>query len=184
MTSGTCDSIAAANGITTQEFFRLNPTVENPACRNMYSGCSYCISDKPLPDPCPKDYDPKCDKFYTVNSGDICYAIVDQNQNIDPKLTLPLLFQYNPSIHNPSCDNLRPNCNYCVHIKGPVPVPGPHQPNIRVGCKEYYMAIPGDFCWKISVEKGVNLNDFMTWNPDVGPGCMNMLVGYWYCLRI
>ncbi|KAH8733237.1 hypothetical protein GQ44DRAFT_23835 [Phaeosphaeriaceae sp. PMI808] len=144
------------------------------------SGCYYCVAKDPIPDPCPTDYNSNCDKFYEVKTGDICWAIVGRN----PPLSLNQLFEYNPSIHNPSCDNLKPNCKYCVRTSTPPKVPEPHQPNIKTNCKEYYQAVPGDYCYKISLEKGVNLNDFMGWNPDVGPTCLNMLAGYWYCLRI
>lgn len=179
--SGTCDSVAAANGISTDQFFKLNPSINRPSCNNLYSGCAYCVASGLTPPVCPTNADPKCDKWDTVKTGDICYGIVERN----PPLTLNQLYAWNPSIHNPSCDNLVPNCKYCIHVPPPdVKAPDPHQPNIRTNCKEYYQAVLGDYCYKISIDKGVNLNDFMSWNPDVGPTCLNMLVGYWYCLRI
>jgi hypothetical protein len=180
VTSGTCESVAATNGLSPSQFFDLNPSINRPSCSNLYSGCSYCISKGSDPPVCPKDYSSKCDKFYEVKTGDICWAIIERN----PPLSLNQLFDYNPSIHNPSCDNLVPNCKYCVHVAAPPKVPEPHQPNIKTNCKEYYQAAPGDYCYKISLEKGVKVNDFISWNPDVGPTCLNMLAGYWYCLRV
>ncbi|KAF2256924.1 carbohydrate-binding module family 50 protein, partial [Trematosphaeria pertusa] len=177
VTSGTCDSVAAANGLSTAAFQALNPSI-NAGCSNMYSGCNYCVSKAAAPT-CPTDYAAQCDTFYTVVSGDICTSIVARY----PGLSLNNFYAWNPAVHNPSCDNLQPNCKYCVHVPNPT-VPDPHQPNVRQGCKEYYQAVAGDYCYKIAVEKGVNLNDFMSWNPDVGPTCLNMLAGYWYCLRI
>ncbi|KAH7080573.1 hypothetical protein BKA63DRAFT_488318 [Paraphoma chrysanthemicola] len=180
VTSGTCDTVAAANGITSDKFYELNPSINKPACNNMYSGCAYCVQAGDTPPVCPTNYNPKCDAFYTVKSGDICWAIINQT----PGLSLNQLFKWNPAIHNPACDNLVPTCKYCTHVPTEVKVPDPHQPNTRAGCKEYYQAVSGDYCYKIAIEKGVNLNDFMSWNPDVGPTCLNMLAGYWYCLRI
>ncbi|KAK7177656.1 hypothetical protein DPSP01_014564 [Paraphaeosphaeria sporulosa] len=179
VTSGTCDSVATANSITVDKFYQLNPSINRPSCNNMYSGCAYCVSDVKSVE-CPKDYDPRCDKFYTVKNGNICWAIIDQI----PGLSLNQLYQYNPSIHNPSCDNLVPTCGYCVHVPQAAKVPDPHQPNIRTNCKEYYQAVPGDYCYKLANDKGVDLNSFLSWNPDVGPTCLNMLAGYYYCLRI
>jgi len=179
VTSGSCDSVAAANGISVDNFLQLNPIINRPSCNNMYSGCSYCVANGPTPPVCPTNYDTKCDKFYTIKSGDMCWAIVDRN----PGLSLNQLFQYNPSIHNPSCDNLVPNCKYCVNVPQVPKVPDPHQPNIRTNCKEYYQSVSGDYCYKIAMEKGVDLNGFLSWNPDVGPTCLNILTGYYYCLR-
>lgn len=167
VTSGTCDSVAAANGISTQTFMSLNPSI-NSGCTNMYSGCYYCVA-KNTPVVCPSDYNAQCDQFYTVASGDTCNAIVAKYQG----LSLNNFYAWNPAVHNPSCDNLMPTCKYCVHVPSPA-IPDPHQPNTRAGCKEYYQAKPGDYCYLISVNYGVNLNDFMSWNPDVGPTCLNM----------
>ncbi|XP_014550517.1 hypothetical protein COCVIDRAFT_21064 [Bipolaris victoriae FI3] len=179
VTSGTCDSIAAANGLAPKDFYALNPSLNTPSCNNLYAGCSYCVAKGSNPSVCPTDYNAKCDKFHEVKTGDICQAIIQQN----PPLSLDQLFAYNPSIHKPACDNLSPACKYCVHVRDAPKVPEPHQPNVRKDCKEYYQAVAGDYCYKISLDKGINLNDFMSWNPDVGPTCLNMLVGYWYCLR-
>lgn len=180
VTSGTCDSVAAANNITPDKFYELNPSLNRPSCNNMYSGCSYCVEKGTTPPACPKDYNAQCTKFHEVKSGDICWAIVQQNS----PLTINQLFAWNPAIHNPACDNLVPTCKYCISVPEAVKVPEPHQPNIKTNCKEYYQAVPGDYCYKISIEKGVGLNDFMSWNPDVGPTCLGMVAGYWYCLRV
>jgi hypothetical protein len=180
VTGGTCESVAAANSITADRFFELNPTLNKPSCNNMFSGCSYCVAKDIVGPICPTDYNAKCDKFDEIKTGDICFAIVQRN----PPLSLNQLFEWNPSIHNPACDNLVPSCKYCVNVPNVPKIPDPHQPNTRVGCKEYYQAVPGDYCYKISLDKGVNLNDFMSWNPDVGPTCLNMIAGYWYCLKI
>lgn len=180
VTSGTCDSVAAANGISTNQFFDLNPSINRPSCNNVFSGCNYCVQAGQTPPECPKNYNPKCNKFDTIKTGDICNAIVLRN----PPISLNQFYDWNPAVHNPACDNLVPNCKYCVNVPQDIKIPEPHQPNTRAGCKEYYQAINGDYCYKIAIDKGVNLIDFMSWNPDVGSGCMNMLAGYWYCLRI
>ena len=158
----------------------MNPSINQPSCSNIYAGCSYCVAKSSNPTACPTDYNSKCDQFYEAKIGDICSVIINQN----PPLSLNQLFEYNPSINNPSCNNLAPACKYCVHVPAQPKVPEPHQPNIRTDCKEYYEAVPGDYCYKISLEKGVNLNDFISWNKDVGSTCSNMLAGYWYCLRV
>ncbi|KAF2675678.1 carbohydrate-binding module family 50 protein, partial [Lentithecium fluviatile CBS 122367] len=120
-----------------------------------------------------------CDKTYKVHTGDTCNTIVQKN----PGLTLENLYKWN-WINNPACDNLRPRCNYCVHKPIPDTVPEPHQPNIKMDCKEYYQAVSGDYCWLLCQQKGVDLNSFLSWNPDVGVDCQSMLAGYYYCLRI
>ncbi|KAF2464999.1 uncharacterized protein BDR25DRAFT_306866 [Lindgomyces ingoldianus] len=172
----TCETVASRNGITTADFFSMNPSI-NSGCGNMYAGCAYCVSKIPG-QTCPTNYNANCDQFYTVASGDICYTIIAKY----PPLTLDNFYAYNPSIKKPECNNLMPNCNYCVHIR--TAVPDPHQPNIKTDCQLYYQAVGGDYCYLVAQRYNVNVNDFMSWNPDVGPPtCLNMLAGDWYCVK-
>jgi len=180
VTQGNCISVAAANNISTNAFFDLNPSINKPQCDNMYSGCSYCVEKGPTPPACPTDYDSRCDKFYEVKTGDTCWPIVQANR----PLTINKFFSYNPSVHNPACDNLVPSCKYCINVPKAPAVPEPHQANIKTDCKEYYKAVSGDYCYKVAMDKGVTVEDFMKWNPDVGPTCLDMLAGYYYCSRV
>jgi len=143
----------------------------------MYAGCAYCVQKGPDPVVCPTDYNSNCGEFYNVSTGDICWKII----SLYPPLTLDQLYAYNPSIHRiPECDNLIPGCKYCVRINS---VPEPHQQNIKTGCHQYYQAVAGDYCYRVAINYGIDVGAFMSWNPDVGSGCLNMLAGYWYCVK-
>ena len=59
-----------------------------------------------------------CTKTYTVQSGDICYTILDRVGGI----TLQQLYALNPAI-NSGCTNLQPGQVLCVGASSPAPAP-------------------------------------------------------------
>ncbi|KAF2032543.1 hypothetical protein EK21DRAFT_109927 [Setomelanomma holmii] len=191
---GDCNTNGAANDLTGAQFLALNPTM-NDNCYNLYAGCKYCVGPAPEPTPtptptptpisdpiCPTNYISQCDTSYTVKSGDYCNLIVTNTPGFTPEH----FYEWNPAINNGSCDNLITNCKFCTHLGGipPVPIPDPYQPNTGTGHKEYYQAKAGGYCWAFSQTYGINNTDFISGNPDVGPNCGNMQIGYCYCLRI
>ncbi|KAF2790877.1 carbohydrate-binding module family 50 protein [Melanomma pulvis-pyrius CBS 109.77] len=60
----------------------------------------------------------------------------------------------------------------------------PHQPNIISTCTTYYRVAEGDYCLAIVTKYGnFTLNDFYTWNPDVGTDCSNLLLNNYVCIN-
>ncbi|OCK81426.1 carbohydrate-binding module family 50 protein [Lepidopterella palustris CBS 459.81] len=129
---------------------------------------------------CPA-YDSSCTQTYVVQSGDICNKITGTYG-----ISLANFYQWNPGVHNPSCDNLYPGCTYCVAVN-----PQPVCPTYAANCAKTYTVVSGDICWKIVGIYGIALNDFYKWNPGVNnpavtPGheCDNLWPGCKYCVGV
>ncbi|KAL3476524.1 LysM domain protein [Aspergillus californicus] len=62
--------------------------------------------------------------------------------------------------------------------------PSPTQSGITTSCVSYYEAEKDDSCWSITTEKYAYLNqtEFIEWNPALGPDCVDLWVGYYYCV--
>ncbi|CAN9286220.1 unnamed protein product [Alternaria alternata] len=62
--------------------------------------------------------------------------------------------------------------------------PSPLQPGIVSNCDEYYFVKPGDICIDIASAKGITLDDFLTWNPQAGETCTNLLADTYACVSV
>ncbi|KFY43831.1 hypothetical protein V494_01795 [Pseudogymnoascus sp. VKM F-4513 (FW-928)] len=63
-------------------------------------------------------------------------------------------------------------------------VPSPVQEGIIDTCTDYYKALDGDDCWKITARFGFTLAEFIQWNPAVDKTCAGFWLGYYYCVAI
>jgi len=52
------------------------------------------------------------------------------------------------------------------------------------GCKKFYQAVSGDYCYLIATNNGIDTATFTSWNPAVGSGCSTLFVGYYYCAGV
>jgi LysM repeat protein len=125
-----CFDIAAANGISTEQFYAWNPYVNND-CSRLWSGYNVCVrtigftppksstfktvatSTKPAsstPTPVQPGMVNNCKKFYKVQAGDGCWAIADTN-----KISLDDFYKWNPSVKT-DCSALWGQYYVCVGI--------------------------------------------------------------------
>jgi LysM repeat protein len=125
-----CFDIAAANGISTDQFYAWNPYV-NTDCSRLWSGYNVCIrtvgftppksstfktvatSTKPAsstPTPVQPGMVSGCKKFYKVQSGDGCWAIADMN-----KISLDNFYKWNPAVKT-DCSALWGQYYVCVGV--------------------------------------------------------------------
>ena len=49
------------------------------------------------------------------------------------------------------------------------------------GCQQY-TASPGDYCYLIAQNHGIDVGAFISWNPSVNSDCTNIQVGTSYCV--
>ncbi|KAI1373924.1 hypothetical protein F4677DRAFT_183928 [Hypoxylon crocopeplum] len=64
---------------------------------------------------------------------------------------------------------------------------GPTMPNTVKNCNLFWTVLEGsgDSCWSITQQFSITLDQFYTWNPDVGDDCgANFWPGYSYCVGI
>ncbi|OJJ50278.1 hypothetical protein ASPZODRAFT_13364 [Penicilliopsis zonata CBS 506.65] len=71
-----------------------------------------------------------------------------------------------------------------IRASGDTAIPDPHQSGTRDGCSVYYCVLSGDTCAAIASKFGITINEFISWNPDVGLQCANLWAGYNVCVRL
>ncbi|OAL43397.1 LysM domain protein [Pyrenochaeta sp. DS3sAY3a] len=125
-----CYDIAAANGISLDNFYAWNPYI-NTDCSRLWSGYNVCIrtigftapvsstlktvatTTKPAsstPTPVQPGMVNNCKKFYKVQAGDGCWAIADTN-----KITLDNFYKWNPAVKT-DCSGLWAQYFVCVGV--------------------------------------------------------------------
>ncbi|KAK6335416.1 hypothetical protein TWF696_002194 [Orbilia brochopaga] len=138
----TCDSVAAINDITAEQFAAWNPSLQSGVCNDLIlPDTAYCIkgpgaaapttTTKPAPatttkpagngittpTPIQSGMIASCNKFHFVGDGQGCSDIISKY----PGLTLDLLFKWNPAIGK-SCTSMWARTNLCVGVIGGTPV--------------------------------------------------------------
>lgn len=96
------------------------------------------------------------DCTYGVVPGDNCWAIATSKFGI----TLPELYRLNPGIKDTSCP-IYPGDQLVVPCTEPKRLVVPRLDGV---CTETYDVQPGDYGYKISVEKSVSIQNLMQWN--------------------
>ncbi|KAJ7708606.1 hypothetical protein B0H16DRAFT_1438492 [Mycena metata] len=150
-----CDTIAAAQDITSEQFLALNPGL---TCAGLLAGAAYC--DFPLtpilntgpPSNLAAGSLKNCTTYYTIASGDSC-TTVDQQF----KIALVDLLRWNTALTS-SCTTIGLGEAYCVAGGGDT-------------CNEIYTVASGDSCGTIETKFTITLADIIAWNPYLTSSC-------------
>lgn len=78
----------------------------------------------------------------------------------------------NPSLQGLDPCVLQPDEQYCARTYV-------EQSNATEYCIQYELAAPGYDCYLFAQMYGIDLEQFVAWNPDVGMGCANYTMGKW-----
>ncbi|KNG87540.1 LysM domain protein [Aspergillus nomiae NRRL 13137] len=136
-----------------------------------------------------------CNEFYLVVADDSCFDISAAHGR-----SLAGFYAWNPAVGT-SCGGLWPDYYVCVGILSDatttttisttatttgngVSTPTPTQAGMVSGCDSFYLVISGDECWDIATQAGITLDEFYTWNPDVGTLCTGLWPDYYVCVGV
>lgn len=204
-----CNSLTERNGITIDQLELWNPDVGS-SCTLLLIGDYYCVAAKTsstttsvvstttssasvtTPTPHQPNMVTGCNIFDICISGDSCSAMASRND-----ISIEQLETWNPDVGT-SCFFLDVGDWYCVGLKSsgtttPPPTttssasivtPTPHQPNMVSSCNKFDLCVSGDTCTVLAGRNGVTVEDFETWNPDVGSTCEFLDLGDWYCVGL
>ncbi|GFN12178.1 lysM domain-containing protein [Aspergillus tubingensis] len=193
----TCYDLEKAFGLTPQQFQQWNPAVSRDCLVNFWPGYAYCVGVGPVAIPTSADTAPpaptmtgiaaNCNRWYTAQKGDNCYA-VEKAFGLTPQQ----FQQWNPAVSHDCLVNFWPGYAYCVGV-GPVAIPtsadtAPHAPTmtgIAANCNRWYTAQKGDYCYAVEKAFGLTPQQFQQWNPAVSLDCLvNFWPGYAYCVGV
>ncbi|RMJ07403.1 hypothetical protein CDV36_012997 [Fusarium kuroshium] len=151
-------------------------------------------TDVVTPSPVQSGITSNCNDFYLVQAGDGCWAIAN-----DHGIELNDFYGWNPAVKN-DCGGLQAEVYVCVGVKdstattlenipsttlgGIGSTPTPTQDGMVTGCKDFYFVQAGDGCWAIANDRGIELNDFYTWNPAVKNDCSGLQAEVYVCVGI
>jgi LysM repeat protein len=167
-----CSSIAAAFGLTSNQFSDLNPGLKTD-CTNLILGEAYCVfptypvSDIDTGTGIPPNVangtiTNGCSEYYTVVSGDSCGPIETKFN-----LTSTQFLTYNPEIAT-DCSDLRLGLAYCVKSNvttggGSTGPPTNLASGSLSNCTEYHTVVSGDNCPSIETTYSIAAADFFRW---------------------
>ncbi|KAJ4169798.1 hypothetical protein NW754_005946 [Fusarium falciforme] len=204
----TCDTISKANGITTAELYKWNPSVGS-GCEGLWADVYVCVSvvghspspTKPTPtngietpSPIQDGMVNNCNKFHLVKTTTTCTSIQDYY-----KLPLATFYKWNPSVGT-DCRSLLANYYVCVMttdykpettpkpspttLSNGIATPSPIQANMHKNCNKFHLVSSTTTCSSISNYYNLPLKDFYSWNPSVGSSCQSLMAQYYVCVSI
>ncbi|KAI1120091.1 hypothetical protein F5Y10DRAFT_290335 [Nemania abortiva] len=211
----TCSTIAPMYGITLEQFYAWNPAVGS-TCAFLGLNDYVCVgtlnatstttttsvtTTKPgngisTPMPVQTGIVDNCNRFYQVQSGDICSTIVAAYG-----ISLQDFYAWNPAVGS-TCTTLVLGDYVCIgtttssatvttSTSMPSSTPGngistpmPVQTGIASNCNGFYLVQSGDICNTIAVKYGIPLSDFYAWNPAVGSTCSTLVLGDYVCVDV
>jgi len=65
-----------------------------------------------------------------------------------------------------------------------VATPTPTQPGVAGDCVRWHYLEVGDVCFVLAEEYGIDVRDFVRWNPAAGGSCGGLRAGYWACVGV
>ncbi|KAF1812797.1 hypothetical protein P152DRAFT_395832 [Eremomyces bilateralis CBS 781.70] len=120
---------------------------------------------------------PKCNKFYTIISGDSCNSVETTFE-----ITHEDFIAWNPDVSSDCISNFWPDYSYCVGIATP---DAPTLPGTSPNCNKYHTIVDGDTCSTVEEAYGITHEQFIEWNTDVSSDCVtNFWLDNAYCVGV
>lgn len=133
-----------------------------------------------------------CNSFYFVSKGEGCTTIAS-----DHGITFADFLRFNPAVES-DCSGLWAEVNVCVGVVGftatittatptstnGIPTPTSTEPGIVDNCDAFHLVVAKDTCSDISQEYGISLDQFTTWNTQLGDDCTGLWLGYYVCVSV
>lgn len=190
-----CDSIAQKHSISVDQFKAWNTEI-NVSCSNLWADYYVCVwvpgatrpptstptSTSPSNSPRMPGVVANCNRFYKIQSGDVCDTIARKNS-----ITTAQLRSWNTNI-NPSCSNLWVDYYMCTGAatnpttSAPSPSNSPALPGTVSNCNKWYKIRSGDTCDNIAAQNTITVAQFRSFNPQINSStCLqSLLLVFWH----
>lgn len=156
------------------------------------------------PSPTQPEMVDNCNKFYFVKKGDNCADIASKSG-----ISAADFMLWNPKVGS-QCAGLWADTYACVGViggttttaattttstttapptpaqptKNNIPTPQPTQPGMVGNCVKFHYISKGNTCDQITSYNGISMQDFITWNPQIGQQCTGMWADAYACVGI
>ncbi|EEY23656.1 LysM domain-containing protein [Verticillium alfalfae VaMs.102] len=193
-----CSTASAKYGIPVANFLEWNPKAFSNCSglkQNAYA-CVSVIGFTPTPTnpgngiTTPTPTQPKmvtnCDKFYFIQSGDLCSTVAMRSG-----ISVDDFLKWNPAAGS-DCAGLWAGAYACVSVIGHTPTapgngittPVPTQPDIVNNCNRFHLVISGERCSTVSAQYNLPVDLFLKWNPKALSNCSGLKINSYACVNI
>ncbi|KAK3307736.1 uncharacterized protein B0T15DRAFT_499665 [Chaetomium strumarium] len=144
---------------------------------------------------------PPC-QIMMIGWMETCETLARKVSTGSSNITVVQFGEWNPRIIGP-CDDIRGNQYICASPQGGIYVPPPPvhassttlakyyttaqparptHPGTTTNCGKYYEVDAGETCQNLAFTAGISLSDFLSLNPQIEGDCINLWLGYSYCV--
>ncbi|KAH8692485.1 hypothetical protein GQ44DRAFT_765329 [Phaeosphaeriaceae sp. PMI808] len=163
-----CEKVSIKNGISLQDFYFLNPTVNNSTCNNLILGVYYCVL--PIGDITTYPNYPKTTNFITMTSNTFTTTV----STSPPEIPLPTPVETSQLPHASGTIN---NCFAYKNYREVPPIVDQSQSS--------EVALYTDFvnsCGYLTILWETTIDDLVKWNPSLNKDNCIMQAGFSYCV--
>lgn len=162
--SNTCAYVAQQNGVAVQDLIAWNPSLTQENC-TLASGYSYCVV---------KTVETTTATFITTTLGG--------DSPVPTGATSTSATGQGSSIT--AAPSTSTTTSLPVSTTSTAAPPAQTQPGVIDSCKKFHTVVSGDYCFALTQEYGISLDQFYEWNPTVGTDCRNLWLGYDVCVGV
>ncbi|KAI2789429.1 hypothetical protein POX_d04917 [Penicillium oxalicum] len=177
----TCASIEASKSLTADQFTAWNPfVIQSDGTCALVSGYDYCVQ---------VNYGISPTSLADTTTAASPATDADANAPKGTGASSPATNLTANAVENPpspSAANATTNASNSAAIPSTEDnhSPSPIEPGVISGCNSYHAVVSGDSCQSIAAEAHIDMADFVKWNPNVGPGCASLWLGYYVCTGV
>ena len=160
--SDTCVTIIEHSGVDATDFYAWNPAV-GAECADLKADYYVCVSTS---------------EWETIPP--VSTVTITPGGTAEPSTT-DIATSSDPTVTSPGSETTTAAGTPVVAT------PSPYMPGMVDGCVRFYFRGSGDdalYCYDIASYAGVELSDFVAWNPQVKEDCSGLWADTWYCIGV
>ncbi|KAF9873538.1 hypothetical protein CkaCkLH20_08997 [Colletotrichum karsti] len=193
----TCESLASAWGLSTDDFVKLNPGV---ICPNLEAGKTYCVVGDSTPDQSTSSsLPPKISSTTSTTSAVLTTTTVSSTtiKTTPSTSTMPLATSKTTSVTTilPSTTSQTTSTTTSKPITttqsttmktstAAAPSNSPTMPGAASNCNKWYKITSGDTCDVVATKNGITVTQLRSWNTQINTSCSNLWADYYVCTGV
>ncbi|KAI9158367.1 carbohydrate-binding module family 50 protein [Paramyrothecium foliicola] len=165
VTGDNCQSVPAKYGITFDKFLEWNPAVSRDCLTNFWLSQAYCVRVGAKPS------STKASSTTTTRAA--------STTSTSRRTTSTATVSEKYSTRHPTLSfNITTTT---IDMAWPPEKTKEGQPE---ACVNWHLVTPGEVCETLSVRYGIDVDDLIKWNPNLGEDCSGLLAEWWVCVGL